>query len=453
MLANIKIRILIVALTTITLVMSYAFANRNQPAEVNTAMSGSSYQMQLTGKSSANSNKANADLEKLVTELNTRVEQYPHDYEATLIKALLYIKAGHADEALSIINKLIETAPDFHLAHLVRGDLLSMHLKPVAGIGNNALIASIAPDENLALANLKNEALARMKAFVDRIDTNKIPRQLLMLAPNVKNAILVDKTEHRLYVYARQGTLAPPLLVKDFYASTGKLQGNKLAKGDLRTPEGVYFVTSWLPDSKLPDKYGIGAFPVNYPNELDNKLGKTGYGIWLHGTESEYYSRPPLDSEGCVVLPNIDLEKILSYITPGETPVIIANKLIWLDYAEWTNERNEVMSALESWRKDWESLDVEKYLSHYAEDFWSGNHNIKTWQNRKRSIARSKTFQNIKLTDISMYAYPYKYKDEDNIYVLRFRQKYSSNNYQGDINKRVYMVKRASRWEILYEGS
>ena len=76
---------------------------------------------------------------------------------------------------------------------------------------------------------------------------------------------------------------------------------------------------SYKSDRDLPDLYGIGAFPLNYPNELDQHQGKTGYGIWLHGTDKSYYSRPPLDSEGCVVLTNLDLDAVKPYIKIGVT--------------------------------------------------------------------------------------------------------------------------------------
>src|SRR3546814_8483534 len=49
---------------------------------------------------------------------------------------------------------------------------------------------------------------------------------------------------------------------------------------------------------KLPDFYGDGAYPLNYPNEWDKHEGRKGYGIWLHGTPSTTYSRPPRASDG-----------------------------------------------------------------------------------------------------------------------------------------------------------
>ena len=52
-----------------------------------------------------------------------------------------------------------------------------------------------------------------------------------------------------------------------------------------------------------------GALPINYPNLLDMQRGKTGSGIWLHGTPPSQFSRAPQASDGCVVLANPDLEQ------------------------------------------------------------------------------------------------------------------------------------------------
>ena len=438
----------------VTLLMSYAFANRNHSDDsISSSTIASVNEKIMLEKEHHDSARLSAELNNIIKKLDLRVSDYPQDYESSLIKVLLFIKAGHTERAMQALDELISVAPDFHLAHLVKGDLFSMRVRSVSGIGKSPVLSKFAANKSEELTNLQHEALARIKSFIEQVESEKIPRQLLGLSLNTTQAILVDKSRHRLYVYERKSDALPPVLIHDFYVSTGKVKGNKFVRGDLRTPEGVYFVTSWLPDSKLPDKYGIGAFPVDYPNALDNKLGKTGYGIWLHGTDRDNYSRPPLDSEGCVVLPNIDLDKIKKYIKPGETPIIIANEIDWLDYADWTNERNSVLVALEAWRKDWESLNVDKYLSHYAEDFWSGAYNLRSWQQRKRAVARSKTYQNVKLTDVSLFAYPYKYNKKDNIYVVRFRQHYKSNNYKGDIYKRIYLVKRSETLKILYEGS
>ena len=52
----------------------------------------------------------------------------------------------------------------------------------------------------------------------------------------------------------------------------------------------MYHFTSVLSKSELPDFYGAGALPINYPNEWDRLNGRTGHGIWLHGTPADTYA-------------------------------------------------------------------------------------------------------------------------------------------------------------------
>ena len=51
--------------------------------------------------------------------------------------------------------------------------------------------------------------------------------------------------------------------------SIGKNGTGKLAEGDLKTPIGVYQITSFIDDQKLDDFYGAGAYPMNFPNAWD----------------------------------------------------------------------------------------------------------------------------------------------------------------------------------------
>lgn len=390
-------------------------------------------------------------LHTLLEHLNRRLKRDKNDYEASLFKAMLYFNNGLLKQALQEIEQLTQRAPDFHLAQLVKGDMLISRFRQVSDIGESPLLQDFGEQGQEKLQQLRAEAEARLTAMIDRELGNKVPLQLLGMGKSIETAILVEKKQHRLYVYGRTKENEPPRLIRDYYVSTGKKPGNKQTSGDLRTPEGVYFVTTWIPGNKLPDKYGIGAFPVNYPNELDRKLGKTGKGIWLHGTYRGYYSRPPLDSEGCVVLPNIDLRGIKNEIVPGKTPVVITEEVNWLGRREWQQQRAEVMAALEQWREDWESMDVNKYLSHYAADFWSGGFTFNSWAARKRYLARGKTYQHVKLSDIALFAYPRKAQQEP-LVVAKFRQQYESNNYNGDIRKRVYLRKDGGQWHIMYEG-
>lgn len=390
----------------------------------------------------------------VLNKLDTRLQLYPKDHEAELLKAILYFKAGELERALDELDSLIKKVPDFQLAYLLKGDLLLAKFSETNNLGQTTLLASMVPNlenkKKQQLKFLREEAQLRLRALLKNKKQKKWPRQILTIAKSVKKALLIDKRANRLYVFTRKENGELFEEVNDYYITTGKLVGDKNVKGDLRTPEGVYFVTSWISPKKLPAKYGVGAFPVNYPNELDKHNGKTGYGIWLHGTDKGFYSRPPRDSEGCVVLTNIDLASLKSEIKPGLTPVIITDKVEWVDYATWKSERDSVLQAVEVWRTDWESMSVDKYLSHYEKDFWSSSHNLKSWSARKRLLAKSKTFQSVKLSDISILLYP-KNKNKQ-IAVVRLHQNYTSNNFKGDMYKRLYLTKNNKQWKILYEG-
>ena len=81
-------------------------------------------------------------------------------------------------------------------------------------------------------------------------------------------------------------------LKQSFSCTTGKKTGDKLREGDLKTPNGVYWLfKSWsgleLAEyfGKAANVYGVGSFELTYPNYLDLVLyGKNGDGIWIHGT-------------------------------------------------------------------------------------------------------------------------------------------------------------------------
>ena len=388
--------------------------------------------------------------------LEKRLRVYPKDHEAELLKSILFFRAGKLDLALKELDSLIKKVPDFNLAYLLKGDLLSSKFVANNHLGQTTVLASLIPELNneqqQQLRFLREEADLRLQALINTKKHNTLPRQILSLAPSVKKALLIDKKANRLYIFSRQASGQLKEEVNDYYVTTGKLVGDKLVKGDLRTPEGVYFVTSWISPDKLPDKYGIGAFPVNYPNELDKHNGKTGYGIWLHGTDKGSYSRPPRDSEGCVVLTNIDLEVLKKEIVPGVTPVVITDSVEWIDYVSWKQEQQEIMQAIEKWRFDWESMNVDNYLSNYDKGFWSASHNFKSWSARKRNLARNKTFQSVDVSDISVLLYPKNKKINEQLAVVRLQQDYKSNNFKSEMSKRLYLRKTKKEWKIIYEG-
>ena len=357
-----------------------------------------------------------------------------------LERVIADVRRGALASATSEIDRLIAHYPNFRLAHLVRGDLLLARVQPIAGFGN----ASYAPNERLE--ELRAEARARMHAGRALPPPNQVPRYLLKLDARERSAIVIDAGRSRVYVYQMEGST--PRLVRDFYSSIGKFGIGKERESDKKTPIGVYRVTSWLPGRKLPDLYGSGAFPLDYPNPRDRLLGRTGSGIWIHGVPSDTYARAPQASDGCVALANPDLETLAPYVRPGATPVVITPRVEWVTPEALQTDREGFLVALETWRRDWESNDVERYLTHYAKTFRTGEEDLAGWKAHKRRVSAQKSWIKVSLSQLSVFRDP----GAKDLVSVGFDQNYRSSNFSQRTRKRQYWVREGAAWKIVYEA-
>ncbi len=361
--------------------------------------------------------------------------------EPQLARILAEIEQNRLDSALQQTESLLKQYPNFRLAHLIKGDLLLARGKPLATFGN----AQDAPEEKLT--DLREEAIARLKAYRNKPgETAYVPRYLLQLQPDQKHAIVIDTQKARLYLY--QNDNGRPRFVADYYISYGKLGADKKREGDKRTPTGVYHVTSSLSTKKLGDFYGSGAFPINYPNEWDKRQGRNGYGIWLHGTPSDTYSRPPKASDGCVVLSNTDLNALAKNLQIGLTPVIISNSIEWLSHDDWQKERTSLTKKIDEWRADWESRDTARYLKHYSAKFRTKEQTLEQFAKQKHQVNTGKAWVKVKLSNVSMFRDP-----KDELVVVTFEQDYQSNNLNNQMRKRQYWIREDGTWKIVFEGA
>ena len=362
--------------------------------------------------------------------------------EPQLSRILVEIENNQLDKALQLTENLLQQYPKFRLAHLIKGDLLLARSMPLATFGN----ATNAPSDKLD--DLREEVIARLKAYRSRDTTAKyVPRYLLQMQPDQKHAIVIDTQKARLYLY--QNDNGRPRFVADYYVSHGKLGSDKRSEGDKKTPTGVYHVTDSLPAKKLGDLYGTGAFPINYPNEWDRRQGRKGHGIWLHGTPSDTFSRPPKASDGCVVLSNTDLDALSKNLQIGLTPVIISNSVEWLSFDDWQSERSALNKKIEEWRADWESRDVERYLKLYSPKFQSKEANFEQFASQKRKVNAGKSWVKVKLSNLSMFRNP----GAEELVVTTFEQDYQSNNLNNQMKKRQYWIREDGQWKIVYEGA
>ncbi|GIZ53856.1 L,D-transpeptidase family protein [Noviherbaspirillum aridicola] len=362
------------------------------------------------------------------------------DPEALLIEVYKELGANNLRAAQEKADRLVEAYPNFRLGHLVRGDLLLMHTRPVKVLG-----AVDGPEDKLK--NLRAEAMQRLRFLRERPDPNLVPRVVLQMRADQKHVLLVDAKRSRLFVYRHEGGQLK--FVTDYYVSQGKLGINKLKEGDQKTPVGVYYITSHLPDSRLPEFYGTGALPINYPNEWDKLNGRSGSGIWLHGTPPDSYSRPPLSSDGCVVLTNPDLEKLAESVEIGKTPVVIAESIEFVGKLRWENDRQLAARLVENWRRDVESLVPSRVLANYSRDFKSERgEDLKTWFNKpQQSVLRNVRKLEVKLRDTTHFFYP----GRSDMIVSTFTQETTIGKNTSSIRKRQYWEKEAGQWKIIYE--
>ena len=363
-----------------------------------------------------------------------------HNSEAHLAKSLQAIKNSRLDIALNEVDSLLRINPNFKLAHLVKGDVLMARAGAIDNFGS----AAHAPRDKIE--DLRDEARVRLQRVLSQSDIKLIPRFLWKLDAQQKYALVVDTSRATLFVY--ENVNGEPRYVTDFYITIGKLGTEKVSEGDKRTPIGVYFVKADLPKSKLADLYGSGAYPLSYPNEWDRKNKRTGSGIWLHGTPSGTYSRPPRASDGCVVLANEDLNKLAPYLQVGITPVIITNQMDWSNEQDQA-ERDALLQEVEQWRKDWASLDTDAYLRHYSRDFSSDSVNYAAWAKQKQLVNSAKAWIKVNLSNVSVFTYP----EQPNMVVVNFEQDYTSSNLSNRMKKRQYWIKHNDRWQIVYEGA
>ncbi len=362
------------------------------------------------------------------------------ELEPMLFGALQDIQASRIRAAERQVDEILRRYPNFRLGHLIKGDLLLAHSRPLSGMGDGVQATGPRVDE------LRAEALQRVKRAWEPPPQGAMPRSVWQLAPQEKHLLVVDTSSSRLFVFENRGSRLER--VADYYVSIGRLGAGKTREGDQKTPVGIYHTTGSISPARLTDFYGSGAFPLNYPNEWDRRQARSGHGIWLHGTPSDTYSRPPFASDGCVVMANRELEDLAARLHDATVAMVIAPGIEWVQPEQNASAAAEFRHALETWRSDWESLDTERYLGHYAQDFQTQGKGLSAWREHKLNVNAQKSFVRVAISNLSVFQYP----GRDNLAVVSFDQDYQSDRLANQMRKEQYWEKIEGRWQIIYEG-
>ena len=275
------------------------------------------------------------------------------------------------------------------------------------------------------------------------------------------NIILANKASHTIYLLGHQKGQWE--IVRQYPIATGQQSGPKQNAGDKRTPVGNYYIIGRKEKNELSAIYGPLSYVLNYPNEEDRKQGRTGQGIWIHGTDKD---STPDNTSGCLALSNRDLLELSTFLGNGfGTPVVIVDdssmkspvaipKYLMLDKGrsaileQQKNSDAILKEILVNWKKAWESKDINHYEEFYSiNEFFGQGLKWPAWREKKirtfelyRKI--NVTLDKIRITDIS-----------ETSAVIKFIQIYQSDLNRMENGKKLVFIKENGKWKISREDT
>ena len=341
--------------------------------------------------------------------LDIKVEKYLEYYA----KGLVLEQKGKLEEALKLYLLSIKLKPDYNPSYY----------------RFNFLIRKVSNPESF------------------REEIEKILKERFKKAPSV---ILENPEDHYVFLVEKMSQYLLIFKGKElegmYPVTTGKNLGNKQIEGDGKTPEGIYYFTRFIPPEELSDIYGGLAAVLNYPNPYDKYVGKSGSGIWLHGSNEQNRNYLPFSTRGCIVADNRALrEDIFPKIN-------LSNTLIGV-FKVIPKELNldDVKNYILEWKNAWENKDFEKYISFYSKHFkWKGG-GLKEWIDYKKRTVLKKKFIKVKISRLTIMAYREALNEEPLYYVAEFFQEYNSDSYSDKGMKRMYILREDGKLKIIAE--
>ena len=276
----------------------------------------------------------------------------------------------------------------------------------------------------------------------------ELPAWIIEVPASLRTLLVADTGNATLYEYAidRNGGVS----VEEYYMSIGEHGVGKTRSGDRRTPLGNYIIVDQLDTSRLDPKYGVTAFPLDYPNIVDSMAGRTGSGIWLHGVPPGGERRPERDTDGCIALPNEDLVDLASRLDTGMTPLIVTRAMQFAPEQEKKAIRSTLNAHLEAWRKAIVSRDAITYLSLYAPDFHYRGLGHEEWTRLRAAQLSEPVATEIEVRDLLILQDP----EEPGLVMTRFQAVVTRDDRSARWTKRLYWRRTADgRFQIVAEDN
>lgn len=240
--------------------------------------------------------------------------------------------------------------------------------------------------------------------------------------------LAVDKDAQKFFVL---GQRSPLKVLSDLPCVTGQRSGDKKSQGDLRTPEGVYFIERRLTRGLNFELYGDQAFTLNFPNPVDRLRQKTGSGIWIHGRGNEI---KPGETRGCVVLKTADLRRIQSELTPG-TPVAIADSVRFSEKpGELARDYDAMLKMVDAFAADWQRESPDFFKHFDAEKYSRSSENFTAFRQHKLRVWNAQPWLQVAALDVRVLPGP-------DYWVTYFKQYYRTPSMLSEGYKRIYWQK------------
>lgn len=278
-----------------------------------------------------------------------------------------------------------------------------------------------------------------------------IPAHLIAVPPTTAYyspyVFVVDKSERSLNIWRSTETTDGKRVferVATHPADLGKNSGDKISRGDHKTPEGVYFLLEKLEGPTLDfQQYGSRAYTTDYPNLFDKLDRKTGDGIWLHSVPDDV----PLTrgSRGCVVIRNNIVTQLDPFITLGRTAIVISESIDTREPEEADRAARELEAWTTRWKAAWESKNIDSYMTFYDEDFRSMGMNRSQWRKYKENL--NAKYQTIRVQLSQPMALEHRGRA-----IVRFVQGYTSDAVNDVGEKTLHLKKRDGEWKIISES-
>ena len=243
--------------------------------------------------------------------------------------------------------------------------------------------------------------------------------------------LAVDKSKQQFFVLEKHS----PLSIRGTYpCTTGQASGDKQTMGDLKTPEGVYFIVTKLSSGLDFAEYGGLAYTLNYPNPVDRLRGKSGHGIWIHSKGRQIV---PMETKGCIALNLPDLLNLGDSFVSG-LPVTVSQSL---EIGEATPEERQTAADLigktKAWAAAWSRRSEEMFSFYDPASYSLATEPFDAFKANKERLFQMLPWLHTIISDVRILPGP-------DYWVTWFNQYYRAPNLTAEGVRRLYWQKDAA---------